>query len=69
MKKEKKRGWQMAWAGAGLLAANCLMGYLLRSPEALGLEGVLYNAVLVIFCVVDVAAVYLLMRKFFRKKK
>ncbi len=69
MKKEEKRGWQIAWAGVGLIAANCLLGYLLQSPGAFGLEGPLYTIVLVILCAIDLAMVYFVIRKFFGKKK
>ncbi len=67
MKKEEKRGWQMAWAGVGLIAANCLLGFL--SQGAFGLDGILYYAVVAILCLIDVVAVYIVIRKFFGKKK
>jgi len=66
---EEKRGWQMVWAGVGLLAGNCLLGFLFRSPETFGLSGILYYAIVLVLCAVDVVLVYCLVRKFFRKKK
>ncbi len=69
MKHDEKWGWEMAWSGVGLMVVSLLLGYLSLSPEAFGLDGVLYYVVVAILCVADVAAIYIVIRKFFGKKK
>ncbi len=69
MKREQRRGWQMVWASVGLLVLNCLLGYLVQSPEALGLNSILFYGLVIILCVIDLAAVYILARRFFGKKE
>lgn len=69
MKKEEKRGWQTVWAATALIAVSCLLGFLLQLPGAFGLKGIPYYIVLVILCVIVLAAVYLVVRSFLGKKK
>ncbi len=67
MKHDEKWGWKMAWSGVGLVIASWLLGYL--SLETFGSDGVLYYVVIAILCVIYVAAIYIVVRKFFGKKK
>ncbi len=67
MKHDEKWGWKLAWSGVGLMGAGWLLGYL--SLETFGLDGVLYYVVVAILCVIYVAAIYIVIRKFFGKKK
>ncbi len=69
MKNDEKSGWKLAWAGIGLMAAGWLLGYLSLSLETFGLAGVLYYVVVAVLCVIYVAAIYIVIRKFFGKKK
>ncbi len=69
MKNDEKSGWKLARAGIGLMAAGWLLGYLSLSLENFGLDGVLYYVVVVVLCVIYVAAIYVVVRKFFGKKK
>jgi len=69
MKHDEKWGLELIWAGVGLLVLTILLGYLVQSPGASGLEGISYYAVVIALCVIEVAAVYLVVRKFFGKKK
>lgn len=69
MKNDETWSWNMVWSGIGLIVAGCLLGYLSLSPETFGLGGVLYYVVVAVLCVSYVAAIYLVIRKFFGKKK
>ncbi len=69
MKHDEQWGWKLAWSGVGLIVASCLLGYLLQSPGTFGLDGVLYDVVVAILCLVYIAAIYIVIRKFFGKKK
>ncbi len=69
MKHDEERGWKMVWAGIGGLAMSCLLMYLSLTPGALGLSGPLYNVVLIGLSVMELVEVYVLVRKFFGKKK
>ncbi len=69
MKHDEKWGWKLAWSGIGLMVAGWLLGYLSRSLETFGLDGVLYYVVAAVLCVIYVAAIYIVIRKFFGKKK
>ncbi len=69
MKHDEKWGWKLARAGIGLMAAGWLLGYLSLSLETFGLDGVLYYVVIAVLCVIYVAAIYIVIRKFFGKKK
>ncbi len=69
MKHDEKWGWKLVRAGIGLMVASWLLGYLSLSPETFGLDGVLYYVVAAILCVIYVAAIYIVIRKFFGKKK
>ncbi len=68
MKHDEQWGWKMAWSGVGLIAAGCLLGYLLRSPGVFGLDGIFYYVVAAVLCLIYVAAIYIVIRKFFGKK-
>ncbi len=69
MKHDEKWGWKLVRAGIGLMAAGWLLGYLSLSLETFGLDGVLYYVVAAVLCVIYVAAIYVVVRKFFGKKK
>ncbi len=69
MKHDEKWGWKLAWSGVGLMVASGLLGYLSLSPGTFGLDGVLYYVVVVILYVIYIAAIYIVIRKFFGKKK
>jgi len=67
MKRDEKWGWQLAWAGVGLILLNVLLGCL--SPGVFGWNGILFYGVAAILCLIDLAAVYVVFRKFFSNKK
>ncbi len=69
MKHDEKWGWKLAWSGIGLMVAGWLLGYLSRLLGTFGLDGVLYYVVVAILYMIYVAAIYIVIRKFFGKKK
>lgn len=69
MKHDEKWGQKLTWAGIGLILAGILLGCMLKSPGVFGLDGVLYNIITAILCVIYVIAIYMVFRKFFGKKK
>ncbi len=68
MKRDEKRGWEMVRWGIGLGAVSCLLMYLSYTAAILELSGPLYYLVLISSMVIEVAMVYILVRKFFGKK-
>lgn len=69
MNNGEKNGWKMAWAGVGLIAASCLLTWFILSAESFGLHGVPFYVVTGILCAAYVVAIYLVVRRFFEKKK
>ncbi len=69
MKHDEKWGWELVWAGIGLMVVSGLLMYVFYTPEMLGLNKILYNVILIALSVVEAALVYILVRKFFGKKK
>ncbi len=64
--KKGKPNWQMAFAGVGMIAVSCLLYLLLWAPFP---RGVLYYTGVTFLCVLCPASVYVISRKFFRRKK
>lgn len=69
MKHDEKWGWDLARAGIGLGAVSCLLMYVSFTPGMLGMNKILYSAILISLSVIEVALVYILVRKFFGRKK
>ncbi len=69
MKQDEKKDWKMVWEALGLLPVSCLLMYISLSRDALGLNEILYCVILVCLSIIDLALVYLLVRKYFGKKK
>jgi len=69
MKHDEKWGWKLVWAGIGLMVVSCLLMYVSYTPEILGLSKPLYYVILISLIVIEVALVYVVVRKFFGKKK
>jgi len=66
MDNKNTDGWKLAWAGVGLIALNCLLAVL---PPMVEDCKPLYYGIILALVVIDVAAVYMLCRKFFSRKK
>lgn len=66
--KEDKGDWKTAWAGMGLMLANCLSGILLFNLEKSGAWKSVCIAAISILCVADVVAVYIIIRRLSGKK-
>lgn len=69
MNDQENHGWNMVWAGVGLTVAGFLLTWFLSSAELFGLRGIPYCVVAGALCVAYVAAIYIVVRKFFGKKK
>ncbi len=69
MKHDEKWGWELVRASIGLGAVSCLLMYVSFTPEMLGLSEILYDVILIILSVIELALVYIVVRKFFGKKK
>lgn len=69
MNSEEKNGWKMVWIGVGLMVASCLLIWVTLSAESFGLHGVPYCVVIGILCAAYVVAMYIVVRRFFSKKK
>jgi len=69
MKHDEKWGWSLVRASLGLGAVSFLLMYVSFTPEMLGSHKILYYVILISLCVIELALVYLLVRKFFGKKK
>ncbi len=69
MKHDEKWGWPLVRWAIGLIAVSGLLMFISYRPEILGLSKPLYYVVLISIIVIEVALVYLLVRKFFGKKK
>ncbi len=69
MKHDEKWGWSLVRWGIGLGAVSCLLMYVSYTPEILGLSRPLYYVILISLIVIEVALVYIVVRKFFGKKK
>ncbi len=69
MKHDEKWGWKLVRAGIGLMAVSCLLMYVSFTPEMLGSNKILYYVILISLIVIEVALGYILVRKFFGKKK
>jgi len=69
MKHDENWGWKLAQAGIGLGVVSCLLIYIVFTPEILGSSKILYNVILISLSVMEVALVYIVVRKFFGKKK
>jgi len=69
MKHDEKWGWKLIRAGIGLMAVSCLLMYVSYMPEILGLSKPLYYVILISLIVIEVALVYIVVWKFFGKKK
>ncbi len=69
MKHDEKKSWKMVWEAIGLIVVSCLMMYVSFALEGLGINRMLYNVILVCIAIVEVALVYMLVRKYFGKKK
>ena len=69
MKHDEKWGWEPVWAGIGLMVVSGLLMYVSFTPEMLGSNKILYYVILISLIVIEVALVYILVRKFFGRKK
>ncbi len=69
MKHDEKWGWSLVRWAIGLGAVNCLLMYVSFTPEMLGSNKILYYVIYISLMVIDVALVYIMVRKFFGKKK
>ncbi len=69
MKHDEKWGWKLVRTGIGLMAVSCLLMYVSFTPEMLGSNKILYYVILINLIVIEVALGYILVRKFFGKKK
>ncbi len=69
MKHDEKWGWALVRSAIGLGVVSCLLMYVSYTPEILGLSKPLYYVILISIIVIEVALVYILVRKFFGRKK
>lgn len=68
MKHDEKWGWSLVRWAIGLGAVSCLLMYISFTPEMLGSNKFLYYVIYISLIVIEVALVYILIRKFFGKK-
>ncbi len=69
MKHDEKWGWSLVRWAIGLGALSCLLMYVSFTPDALGMSEILHNVILICLSIIDVALIYIMVRKFFGKKK
>jgi len=68
MKHDENWGWSLVRWAIGLLIVSCLTLYVSFTPEMLGSK-ILYYVIMLSLIVIEVALVYIVVRKFFGKKK
>ncbi len=66
MKHDENWGWSLVRWAIGLGAVSCLLMYVSFTPEMLGSNKILYY---IIYISLDLALIYIMVRKFFGKKK
>jgi len=69
MKHDEKWGQDLIWASVGLLGVNCLLLRVSFSPDMYDYNKVIWYVVEISLIVIEVSLVYLVVRKFFGKKK
>ncbi len=68
MKHDEKWAWSLVRWAIGLGALSCLLMYVSFNPDMLGSNKILYYIIYISLMVIEVALVYILVRKFFDKK-
>ncbi len=69
MKKSEKRSLELIRASIGLIAVSGLLMYVSFTPDMLGFSKTVYYVILISLFVIAVALVYIVVRKFFGKRK
>jgi len=69
MKHDEKWGQELIWASLGSLGLTCLLLCVSFSPDMFGGNKVIWYVVEISLIVIEISQVYMLVRKFFGKKK